>query len=119
MSGDVTVLQAPPGHTLEEIAQMAARALKAAGAERAVVFGSYARGTADGFSDLDLVIVAPTDLPKLERGELLGELLEALPMPVDALLFTPREFEEGMRRRGDVFEAIAREGVTIYARPTA
>jgi predicted nucleotidyltransferase len=119
MSGDVTVLQAPAAYTLDEVAQMAARALKAAGAERAVVFGSYARGTADGYSDLDLVVVAATDRPKLERGELLRELLEALPMAVDALLFTPKEFEEGMKRRGDVFEAIAREGVTIYARSTA
>ncbi len=113
------MLQAPPAHTLDELAQMAARPLKATGAERAVVFGSYARGTADGYSDLDLVVVAATDRPKLERGEMLRELLEALPLAVDALVFTPKEFEEGMARRGGVFEAIAREGVTIYARSAA
>jgi predicted nucleotidyltransferase len=90
--------------------------LEAAGAERAIVFGSWARGEADGYSDLDHVVVLDTDLPRFERARLLGAVLDAAVIPVDLLVFTPEEFERGMERRLDVFDAIASEGVTIHER---
>lgn len=116
MSEDVTVLRAPARHSLEELARLARRPLEAAGAERAVAFGSWARGVADGYSDLDLAVVLETPLPPLERGRLLHDLVEALPVGVDLLVYTPEEFERGLRERRGVFDAIAREGVTIFAR---
>ncbi|MEN8160830.1 MAG: nucleotidyltransferase domain-containing protein [Myxococcota bacterium] len=116
MGEEVIVLRAPARHTLEELARIAGAPLRAAGAERAVVFGSWARGTADGYSDLDLAVVLRTELPPLERGGLLKELVAALPVAVDLLVYTPEEFALGMERRLGVFEAIAREGVTIHAR---
>lgn len=95
---------------------MASGPLEATAAERAVVFGSYARGSADGYADLDLLVVLPTERGRWERGQLLKAVVEALPVPVDLLIYTPEEFERGMHRRLGVFEAIAREGRTIYAR---
>jgi predicted nucleotidyltransferase len=116
VSDEVSVIRAPRRHSLEQLAARAAGPLRAAGAERAVVFGSWARGTADGFSDLDLAVVLDTDLPALERPRALLALLDALPIGVDLLVYTPEEFARGMRDRYGVFDAIAREGVTIYAR---
>ena len=116
MSEEVTVVRALAPCTLDEIAARARGPLVAAGAERAVVFGSWARGTADAFSDLDLVVVLETGLPPLERGRLLGELIEALPVGVDLLVYTPAEYARGIDSGLGVFEAIAREGVTIHAR---
>jgi predicted nucleotidyltransferase len=113
---EVTVVRARRQHSLEELAQRAAEFLAASGAERAVVFGSWARGTADGYSDLDLAVVLATALPRLERGALLGDLVDALPVGVDLLVFTPEEWARGMEIRRGVFDAIAREGITIYAR---
>lgn len=81
-----------------------------------MAFGSYARGTADAFSDLDLVVVLDTDLPRLERHRALAELFEASPIGIDLLVYTPLEFAAGLRRGYDVFDAIQREGVTIYER---
>jgi len=117
VSEEVTILRAPARHSLEELARLARKPLEAAGAERAVAFGSWARGSPDGYSDLDLAVVLETDLPRLERGRLLGDLVEALPVGVDLLVFTPEEFERGLRNRAGVFDAIARDGVTLYARP--
>jgi predicted nucleotidyltransferase len=116
VADDVHVIRAPRRYSLEDLAARAAGPLRAAGAERAVVFGSWARGTADGFSDLDLAVVLATDLPRLERARALSGLLDALPLGVDLLVYTPEEFAEGLRDRYGVFDAIAREGVTIYAR---
>lgn len=87
MSEEVVVLRAPARFTLDELAERMREPLEAAGAERAIVFGSWARGEADGYSDLDLVVVVQTELPRFERG---------------------------MSKQLDVFDAIAREGVTIH-----
>jgi predicted nucleotidyltransferase len=114
---DVHVIARPRRWSLEELARRAAAPLREAGAERAVVFGSWARGTADGYSDLDLAVVLDTDLPRHERPRLLGRLLDALPLPVDLVVYTTEEFERGLREGYGIFEAIAREGVTIHARP--
>jgi predicted nucleotidyltransferase len=92
-------------------------ALEAAGAERAVVFGSWARGPADGFSDLDLAVVLRTDLPPLDRPRLLDAVHGALPgIAVDLVVYTPEEWEQGLERGIDLFDSIQREGVTIHAR---
>lgn len=117
MRDKVTVLRAPARYTLDELAQMAAEQLRRSGAERAIAFGSYARGVADGYSDLDLVVVLRTDLPQTERWPLLRELLDALPISVDLLVFTPEEFALGMERGTGIFDIIAREGALLYARP--
>lgn len=114
MASDVTILKKEAPLDLAEIARRVQRPLEKAGARRAVAFGSYARGEADGFSDLDLVVVVETDLPFLDRAELLSEVVNALPMGVDLLVYTPEEFERGMERRRGIFDALAREGVTIH-----
>jgi predicted nucleotidyltransferase len=115
-AGEVTVLKAEPRYTLEELTRLARGPLEAAGAERAVVFGAFARGRADGYSDLDLVVVLETERPFLERWKLLRDLLDSLPLPVDLLVYTPDEFRDGLAGATGVFAAIEREGVTIYAR---
>ncbi|RMF25247.1 MAG: nucleotidyltransferase domain-containing protein [Deltaproteobacteria bacterium] len=116
MGDDVVIVRKDAAHTLDELARLAAPSLEQAGALRAVAFGSWARGEADGYSDLDLAVVLPTDLPMLERGSLLRNLVESLPVAVDLLVYTPEEFDRGMQRGYGVFEALVREGVTIYQR---
>jgi predicted nucleotidyltransferase len=87
-----------------------------AGAQRAVAFGSFARGTQDAHSDLDLAVVLETDLPRLERHLPLAGLFEASPVGLDLLVYTPEEFERGVALGYDIFDAIRREGVTIHQR---
>lgn len=116
MANEVTVLRAPARLTLAEIEARLRGPLAEAGAERAIVFGSWARGTADAWSDLDLVVVLETSLPRAERWRLLARALDALPIPVDLLVYTPAEFARGVAGGRGVFDALAREGVTIHAR---
>ncbi len=83
-------------------------------AQRVLVFGSRAHGTATRRSDLDLLIVAETALPTLARMERAMRLLADLPCPVEALVFTPAELEQ---RSGSKFlQEILRTGVVAYER---
>ncbi len=56
------------------------------------VFGSYARGRTDLFTDLDVLVIIETALPFVERQRMLYELL-ASPVDLDLLCYTPAEFE--------------------------
>lgn len=111
---EVTVVEARPPCSLDALAELAVPILRAAGVLRAIVFGSWARGEADGFSDLDLVVVTCTDLPRTERGrELATRLDQSLPVVVDLLVYTPDEFAAGRARGLGVFDALARDGMEI------
>ena len=114
VDGDIAVFNEPSKWSLTDLARIASGPLSAAGVKRAVAFGSYARGVADAWSDLDLVIVMETDLPRLERGRLLDDLYDTLPVSLDILVYTPAEFERGVKAGLDVFAAIASEGITIF-----
>jgi len=96
VSEEVTIVRGPARYTLAELADRARAPLEATGAQQAVVFGSWARGAADAFSDLDLAVVIETSLQRLERGGLLRALVEAMPVGVDLLVYTPAEFERGL-----------------------
>lgn len=110
----VTILREAAPCSLDELRLLAVPLLRNAGASRAVVFGSWARGEADGFSDLDLVVVMETDRPRADRGlELAGQLDATLPMVVDLIVYTPAEFAAGTARGFGVFDALSRDGVEI------
>ena len=79
----------------------------------AIVFGSVARGEADQWSDLDLVIVADTTRPFLERYRDFEGLYDIWPR-LDLLIYTPAEFAQ-MREEGRPFiEHVLSEGVVIH-----
>lgn len=111
---EVAVISAPAPCTFEEMRRRTAAVLRKAGAERAIVFGSWARGEADGFSDLDLAVVMDTHLPRPRRAlALTRELDQALPVTVDLLVYTPDEFAACEADGFGVFELLRREGVEI------
>jgi len=81
--------------TVQQIQQRLALVFHSHGIEKAILFGSYARGEASKHSDVDLILVKQTKLRFLDRYEgLLQDLFVALPgMAVDALVYTHEEFE--------------------------
>lgn len=82
-------------------------------ARKAVVFGSVARGEADEWSDLDLLIVADTSRPFLERYLDFEGIYDVWPR-LDLLVYTPKEFAD-MQAEGRPFLAhVLAEGVVIH-----
>ena len=88
-------------------------ALKKIHARKAMVFGSFARGTQDMRSDLDMIVVMDTDKRFFRRYDDLDELYARLKgIAVDILVYTPDELER-MSSRPFVRRAL-REGKLIY-----
>lgn len=67
--------------------------LRKQGARAAYLIGSRARGTADEHSDIDVVVVAPSDRPPVERFKDYLPAIAAASVGVDLLVYTPEEFE--------------------------
>ena len=63
------------------------------GAEKVILFGSYARGTASAESDVDLLVVAKTSLPPNERYGAVRRLLADCPAGFDIVVKTPEEYD--------------------------
>ena len=56
--------------------------------------GSRARDTATPESDIDVIIVAPTDRPFVDRFRDYLPAIQAPGVGVDLLVYTPEEFEQ-------------------------
>lgn len=89
------------------------------GAERIIVFGSLARAMEEGaqaldeWSDLDLVVVAETELPFYERSRSL--LLRVRPgVSVDVFVYTPSEWKELKTERLFVQSEMMEKGKVVY-----
>ena len=63
------------------------------GAVAAWVFGSQATGAAGPESDIDVIVVAPSDRPVVERPKDYLPAVLAAGGGVDLLVYTPEEFE--------------------------
>ncbi|MYD85876.1 MAG: nucleotidyltransferase domain-containing protein [Acidobacteria bacterium] len=66
--------------------------LDAQGAEAAWVFGSRARGTASAESDIDVIVVAPSDRPFVERFRDYLPAIVVVIVWVYMVFYTPEEF---------------------------
>lgn len=81
--------------------------------ERIILFGSHARGEADEYSDLDIVVIKETEERFLDRLKTIYELVRPT-FAMDVLVYTPQELAQ-MQERGNPFiEMVLTEGVVIY-----
>lgn len=79
--------------------------------KRVSVFGSYARGRVDLFTDLDLLVILQTDKGPVERLQMLYGLIAA-PVDIDILCYTPEEFE-ALKDHGFLKQALGNEKVLV------
>lgn len=82
--------------------------------ERIYLFGSYAKNTAHAGSDVDLLIITPSTLPRLHRGKAVKAALSAFPCRFDLLFFTPRELADEMEDTYSFLSSIMASGRIVY-----
>ena len=87
--------------------------------EKVILFGSYAQGNATEQSDVDLMIVAPTDLPQRRRFTAVRRLLADVPAAFDVYFKTPEEFERWRSVVNHVVYFADKYGKIVYERGNA
>lgn len=85
--------------------------LKKLGAEKILLFGSYARGREDLLTDLDIIAVLKSDLPFIERIGFIYRKI-APKVAVDILTYTPEEWQ--MVKEKPFFKKATAEGRLLY-----
>ena len=76
------------------------------------MFGSVARGEADEWSDLDLVVIADTDRTFFERFRDFVGLYDVWPR-LDLLVYTSAEFERMVDEENPFLLRVLEEGVDV------
>jgi predicted nucleotidyltransferase len=99
-----------------QIQQVAVQLGNAANASQVILFGSYARGEATDRSDVDLMVVAQSDLPRHKRAVRLYTQFRPYPFGRDIVVYTPQEVEEGRKSALSFVSGVLREGKTLYER---
>ena len=94
------------------VAEVRARLVGRTEVKQVWVFGSYARGNADRYSDFDLAIVADSDAPFVERFRDYLDLTR-LGLPVELLVYTPEEFADLLDQERDFIVGIVEDGVRV------
>lgn len=98
------------------LAEVVRRLVEAIDPDRIILFGSRARGDARPDSDLDLLIVKPSDEPAHRRDARAYRAVGTVGAPKDMLWFTPEEVEEWAGARNHVVARALREGRVLYER---
>ncbi|MCX6237572.1 MAG: nucleotidyltransferase domain-containing protein [Bacteroidia bacterium] len=84
--------------------------------DKIILFGSYANGTPNEDSDLDLLIVQDSDLPMHKRGRDIRLSLIGAMIPIDILIYTKSEFDQEKDKRFSFLNSAIKNSKLLYER---
>jgi predicted nucleotidyltransferase len=82
--------------------------------EKVILFGSRARDEARPESDIDLLVIAKSTLPRYRRAAPLYGALSDILISMDILVYSPEEVKEWSKVRQALVTTAIREGKVIY-----
>jgi predicted nucleotidyltransferase len=80
-----------------------------------ILFGSYARDTANPESDIDILVVMPEGVHCRKTAQMLYRQIRGIGVPFDILVTTPSTLEKHKDNIGLIYRTILKEGREIYA----
>ena len=99
--------------TMNKIKKFGRRIGEEFGAEKVILFGSYAQGTASPDSDVDLLIVAPFEGRSVDKSVQIRLKLHPS-FPVDLLVRTPEKIRQRLQIGDQFIKDILRGGKVLY-----
>ena len=96
------------------------RVVRVAKPQKILLFGSRARGDHRPDSDIDLLVIKKSRLPRAQRAVPIYDALAKLSLPVDAevMVYTPAEAETWSDVRQAFVTTALREGKVLYEKKT-
>jgi predicted nucleotidyltransferase len=101
---------------MNDIEEYGNRIGKQFGAERVILFGSYAQGTQSVDSDIDLMVIADTALSPSERYCAVRRILADVPCSFDIIVRTPDEYARWRSVVNNIVYFADKYGKIIYER---
>ncbi len=103
-----------PTITEQLLHEVVRRVLLVGSPHKIVVFGSRARGDARPDSDLDLLVIEDSDLPRFQRSPRYYHALAGLFPAKDIVVYTPEEVKEWSDVPNAFVTAALRDGRVLY-----
>jgi len=102
-----------PQETIDTVMQAIARNFSP---QRIMLFGSYASGQPTPDSDLDLLIIMDSELPRHKRTVPIRLLFRPMPCAMDILVYTPEEVARWDGTVNHIITEALQHGITVYER---
>ena len=104
--------------TMEKaLARIVNYAIRVSDPDRIILFGSFARGTNNLYSDVDLLIVSPVTYRRAELEMQISSYARETALEADILIRTPTEIQAAALNRSSFLASITLAGTVVYERP--
>jgi predicted nucleotidyltransferase len=84
--------------------------------DKIILFGSYAAGNPNNDSDIDLLVIKDTDLPRHKRSFDIQKSLIGSMIPMDILVYTQKEFDQEKQEKYSFISAAIKTSKILYER---
>ena len=98
----------------ETIDEIVKRIVNSVDPEKIILFGSYAYGQPREDSDLDLLVIMESSLPRYKRAIPIYRALAGLIIPKDVLVYTPEEIKKWSQVSQAFITTVLEKGQIIY-----
>ncbi|RPI14445.1 MAG: nucleotidyltransferase domain-containing protein [Ignavibacteriae bacterium] len=88
------------------------------GPDKIILFGSYATGSIHINSDIDLLIIKDSPLPRHRRGSEVRKYLYGTMVPMDIVVYTNKEIEEDKDLKFSFIYNVMKSGKVLYEKIT-
>ena len=82
--------------------------------EKIILFGSFASGKENNDSDIDLLIIQDTNLPRHLRSFEIRKSLIGMMVPIDILVYNPEEFEKEKKEKFSFLNYALKTSKVLY-----
>lgn len=82
--------------------------------EKIILFGSYAEGNPNENSDLDILIIKETDMPRYKRNSEVKKYLRGLKIPIDVVVYSQKEIDEWKNVKTSFVNNVLEKGKILY-----
>jgi len=96
------------------LSEMVAKICQAGSPDKIILFGSRARGDASPDSDIDLLVIESSNLPRYKRAARYRKAVAGLFVAKDIVVWSPEEISEWKSVPNAFITTVLREGRVLY-----